>query len=98
MHTSTRSLAICAPLGEAPVARALGRELAPVAGVAVAVGRGPGIAHHAIARGVPARAGRVLGGGAESRERDRGGGLPERAARVVEAEAAHDRGDALVVG
>src|SRR3954471_9150874 len=79
MHTSTRSLAMA--LRQAPVARALGGELAPVGGVAVTVRRGARVAHHAIARRVPARGRGVLGGGAERRERHRGRGLPERPAR-----------------
>src|SRR3954447_15865183 len=95
MHTSTRSLAIA--LRQAPVARALRRQLAPVAGVAVTVRRGARVAHHAVARRVSARARGVLGGCAERGEGHRCGGLPQRAARVVEAEAAHHGGDPLVV-
>src|SRR3954471_23300419 len=95
MHTSTRSLAMA--LRQAPVARSLGGELAAVAGVAVTVRRGAWVAHHAVPRRVPVRGRGVLGGRAERRERHRGRGLPQCAAGVVEAEAAHRGGDALVV-
>src|ERR687896_346357 len=88
MRTSTRSaISPPSPSRQAPRPRPLAAQPPPVREVAVALQVAAGQAHDAVARGL--LRGLLLGerGGAERGERDRGGRLPQDAARVVEAQA-----------
>src|SRR3954447_7824037 len=92
VQTSTRS---AIGLGQASVAGAPVRELAPVAEAAVAVRRGARVAHDAVARGAAARGVRYQRRRAERGERHGGGRLPEHAVAVAEVEPLEHDGLAL---